>query len=173
MTAVKSGLMIIDQHRAHIRILFEEYMNDNSQQRVHAQKILFPEMLELSPSDALSLEQLLPEMALMGFEVSPLGGGSYVINATPTNIEGLNPVMLVEEIIAVTKENDGYATSQKEVLALSLARHAAIPYGQVLGNEEMENIVNRLFTCSNVNHTPDGKPIFSIYSQRDIERLLG
>lgn len=173
MTAVKSGLMIIDQHRAHIRILFEEYMNDNSQQRVHAQKILFPEMLELSPSDALSLEQLLPEMALMGFEVSPLGGGSYVINATPTNIEGLNPVMLVEEIIAATKENDGYATSQKEVLALSLARHAAIPYGQVLGNEEMENIVNRLFTCSNVNHTPDGKPIFSIYSQRDIERLLG
>jgi DNA mismatch repair protein MutL len=58
-------------------------------------------------------------------------------------------------------------------LALSMARHAAIPQGQVLDNQEMENLVNELFVCSNVNYTPDGKPILAILPQHDIEQLLG
>ena len=58
-------------------------------------------------------------------------------------------------------------------LALSLARHAAIPYGQVLGNEEMENLVNGLFACENVNYSPDGKPVLCILQQEEIEHLLG
>ncbi len=174
MTAVKSGLMMIDQHRAHVRVLYEEYLQHHDHQSSHAQKILFPEIIELSPKECLLLEELLPDMSQMGFEITALGGGSYAIHATPAGIEGLRPASLIEDILATTREKTANVVqNRKELLALSLARQAAIPYGQVLVNEEMESIVNRLFAGSNVNYTPDGKQILAILSQTEIDNLFG
>ena len=174
LTAVKSGLMIIDQHRAHVRILYEEYVEQRNRQQLSAQKILFPEMLQLTAAEDVALQGLKQQMADFGFELAELGAHSYAVNAIPVGLEGVSPVELVRDIIAGAQQGD--LSPQDELgnsLSLNLARHAAIPYGQILGNDEMENIVNRLFACTNVNYTPDGKKIIYIFPQQEIERLLG
>ena len=173
MTAVKSGLMIIDQHRAHVRILYEQYLKQLKEHTAHTQKMLFPEMVNLPTSNEATLQKVLSEMQTMGFELSNMGGGSYAVNGIPAGIEGLNISALVGDMVASTLE-DGSSVSEDidKALALSLARNAAIPHGQVLGNEEMENLVNELFACNNVNYTPTGKTILTILKQLDIEKML-
>ena len=173
MTAVKSGLMIINQHRAHVRILYEAYLRQLSEHKVHSQKVLFPEMVQFSVSDSVILEHILPEMTEMGFQLDNLGGGSYAVNGVPTGIEGLNAVTLITDMVAAAIESGTHVKEEIDhVLALSLARNAAIPQGQVLSNSEMESIVNELFACSNVNYTPSGTPIIAIMQQHDIEHLF-
>ncbi len=173
MTAVKSGLMIIDQHRAHIRILYEQYLRQLKEHTAHTQKMLFPEMVSLPTSNEATLQKVLSEMQTMGFELSNMGGGSYAVNGIPAGIEGLNISALVGDMVASTLE-DGSSVNEEidKALALSLARNAAIPHGQVLGNKEMENLVNELFACNNVNYTPTGKTILTILKQLDIEKML-
>ncbi len=170
MTAVKSGLMIIDQHRADIRILYERYMKQLQHHTANTQKLLFPETLTLSPSEAVVMGQLMTDLDNVGFDLSDLGGYTYAINGVPAGIEGIDPVQLLRQIVADAQQSIDNLNSK---VALSLARSAAIPYGQILSNEEMENIINELFACSNVNYTPDGKALLCILPQGDIEQLLG
>ena len=205
MTAVKSGLMVIDQHRADIRILFERYENQvernqegrnqgdealdslstsgdhgSGSQISPSQRLLFPETLQLAPSEAVLMDQILPELATLGFDLSPLGGGTFAVNGIPAGMDGVDPLSLVQQILADVADHDAQsgAASQSldlsvtQSLHLSLARAAAIPYGQVLSNDEMESLVNTLFTCSNVNYTPDGSPILVILPQSDIDSLF-
>lgn len=173
MTAVKSGLMIIDQYRADVRIRYERYMAQLESQSVNSQRMLFPEVVQFSASDAVALEKVLPELQAMGFELTDLGQYSYGIQAIPAGLDGLNYVQLIQEMLSDTIEKGlGDLHDIHSSLALSLARHAAIPQGQILNNEEMENLVNELFACSNVNYTPDGKAILCILPQREIEQLL-
>lgn len=173
MTAVKSGLMIIDQERAHIRILYDRYMQQMKSNGHRSQKILFPEMIQFPPSDIVTLQKIMPEMEHLGFELTDLGGGSYAVNGIPSGVEGMNVSMLIKDMVDSAIENGAVDTTGiNHSLALSLARSAAIPHGQVLGNDEMETIVAELFATSNVNYTPDGKLILSILKQHDIERML-
>ena len=174
MTAVKSGLMIIDQHRAHVRILFEQYLRQLSERTFHSQKVLFPEVVQFPMSEKVIFEKILPEMNHMGFELEDLGGGSYAVNSVPAGLEGVNPMKLVQDMVASAVDKGVSALDEiNRELALSLARHAAIPHGQVLSNEEMEALVNGLFACENVNYTPDGKSVLCILRQQEIEHLLG
>ena len=174
MTAVKSGLMVIDQHRAHVRILYEEYLKRQSAKQWASQKLLFPEMVQFSTSELLTFTSIMEQMTEMGFEMTDLGSGCYAINAIPVGLDGLSPVNLVKDMVDAAREKGTAIKDEVErTLALSMARNAAIPHGQVLGNEEMENIVNSLFACTNVNYTPDGKSILGILKQADIEHLLG
>ena len=173
MTAVKSGLMIIDQHRAHIRILYEEYLRQLSSHKAHSQKVLFPEVVQFTVSDKLIIDRILPEMAEMGFQLDSLGGDSYAVNGVPAGIEGLNAVSLIQDMVASAVESGASVKEDIDrTLALSLARNAAIPQGQVLTNSEMDNLVNELFTCENVNYTPSGEPIIAVMKQQDIEHLF-
>lgn len=173
MTAVKSGLMIIDQYRAHVRILYERYMAQINGKGGNSQQMLFPEMIQFSPSETVILEKINDEISGIGFELTPLGGGSYSINGVPAGLEDVNYVKLLKDIVDDFAETGiGLSDSIKSTLAIHLAKSAAIPYGQVLDNAEMENIVNELFTCSNVNYTPNGKPIIGILKQNDIDGLF-
>ena len=174
MTAVKSGLMIIDQHRAHLRVLFEEYVDKMKHHKWNTQSVLFPELITCSLEEANVMRQIMPELADMGFSISDLGGDSFSIVGVPAGFEGMDATAMLHGIIADAREKVGHPKDElNDVMALSLANAAAIPQGQVLGNEEMENLVNRLFCCSNVNTTPDGKPILAILKQGEIDRLLG
>ena len=174
MTAVKSGLMIIDQHRAHVRVLYEQYLAQLAAHENHSQKVLFPEVVQFPASDDVILNKLLPQVKAFGFELEDLGRGSYVVNAVPAGLDGLNPVSLIRDMVEAAKESGASAIDEiNKSLALSMARAAAIPVGQVLGNDEMEGLVNNLFGCSNVNYTPDGKNVLCILQQREIEQLLG
>ena len=174
MTAVKSGLMIIDQHRADIRIRYESYMKLYQQKSATTQRILFPVVLEFPLSDSVMVDRFMPDLLKLGFDISSLGGGSFVVNGIPSGLEGLDPERLIRQVVAdAIEKGKGDFDDIHGTLALSMARHAAIPLGQVLTNEEMEQVVNELFSCSNVNYTPDGKKILHILPQQDIEQLLG
>ncbi len=173
MTAVKSGLMIIDQHRADIRILYDRYMEQLDKHAASTQKLLFPETVRLAPSDAVVLTKIMPDLTNVGFDLSDLGGNSFAINGVPAGIEGVDPVRLLCQMVEDVNGVRGQLSTLNAQLALSLARSAAIPYGQILSNEEMETVINELFACSNVNYTPDGKAILCILPQADIEHLLG
>ncbi len=173
MTAVKSGLMIVDQCRAHVRILYEKYLDQIKKKNGSSQQMLFPEIIQFSTTESVVLKKMFPELESLGFELTPLGGNSYSINGIPAGLDGVDIIKLLKNMTDEFSEQsasigDGINSS----IALQLARSAAIPYGQVLSNEEMENIINNLFMCSNVNYTPDGKPIICILKQQDIERLF-
>ncbi len=173
MTAVKSGLMIIDQHRASVRILFERYLAQSADRPLVSQSVLFPEAVEFAPSELPILRENISHLAKLGFDLADLGGGSYAVNAIPSDVDG-DPVSLLRSIIAdMAEATKAPLTTQRERLALSLARVAAVPYGQLLTNDEMDTITNQLFACSNVNYTPDGRAILCILPQSDIEHLLG
>ena len=174
MTAVKSGLMIIDQHRADVRICYERYMEQLRRHSASTQKLLFPEMLQLSPSDSVLMQRFLPDLLTIGFDISDLGGGSFALNGIPADIEGYDPLTLVRNIVTDAAEKGSVVTADElhTVLALSMARNTAIDYGQVLSNDEMERLVNELFACANANYTPDGHPVLAILPQSDIDRLL-
>lgn len=173
MTAVKSGLMIIDQYRADVRIRFERYMHQLAEAPSQSQQILFPEVLEISPAEAVLMNELLPLLSSVGFDLTPLGPASYAINGIPAGIEGLNPSRLLQDILSSSIPVNHDTLALHHEVALGLAHHAAIPYGQQLSNEEMDVLVNDLFACENVNYTPDGRPILCILPQHDIEHLLG
>ena len=173
LTSVKSGLMLIDQHRAHIRVLFDRYMMQIRQKQGMSQGVLFPEILQLPVSEAAVLQSIMDDLSAVGFELSDLGGGSYAINGIPAGIEGLNPVELVRSMLhtAMEKGNDVKEEVQS-ILALTLSRAAAIVYGQVLPNEEMVNLVDNLFACVAPNYTPDGKVVLSTIKEEEIEKLF-
>lgn len=173
LTSVKSGLMLIDQHRAHVRVLFDRYMSQISQKQGMSQGVLFPEIVQLPASEAAMLESILDDLAAVGFDLSPLGGGSYAINGIPSGIEGLNPVDLIRSMVhtAMEKGND-VKEEVHTILASTLARAAAIVYGQVLSNEEMSNLVDSLFACPSPNYTPDGRTVLATIKEEDIEKLF-
>ncbi len=173
MTAVKSGLMIIDQHRADIRIRYERYLHHLAESPAKSQQLLFPEVLELSPSEVALLDDVMPSLTTLGFELTPLGPASFAINGVPAGIDGLQPAVLVQELITSAVPFGRDTVSVNTHMALVLARNASIPYGQLLSNEEMDVLVNELFACENVNYTPDGRAILCILPQHDIEQLLG
>lgn len=173
LTSVKSGLMLIDQHRAHIRVLFDRYMMQIRQKQGMSQGVLFPEILQLPVSEAAVLQSIMDDLSAVGFELSDLGGGSYAINGIPAGIEGLNPVELVRSMLHTAMEKGSDVKEEiQSILALTLSRAAAIVYGQVLSNEEMVNLVDNLFACVAPNYTPDGKVVLSTIKEEEIEKLF-
>ena len=174
MTAVKSGLMIIDQHRAHVRMLFEKYLGILNNHQGTSQKVLFPEVFQLSASEQVVLKRVWEELTYLGFEITDMGNGNYAIVAVPSDAIDTNVVSLMHDMLNTASENGASVKDEiNRVVALTLARNTAIPYGQVLNNDEMDNIVNGLFACSNMNFTPEGRNILCILKQQEIEHLLG
>lgn len=173
ITSVKDGMMIVDQHRAHVRVLFEKYLNQLADHKSTSQRMLFPEAVQLQPCDIAVLDSIIEEMSQLGFELTPLGAFNYGINSIPVGLEGINPSNLVSDMIADVLESG--ITIRDEInqsLSLSMARNAAIPYGQVLSKEEMADLLERLFQCNNTNHTPDGKKVYTLLSKSYIDNLF-
>lgn len=171
MTAAHSGLMIIDQHRAHIRVLHDRYLAQLAQNTIPSQRLLFPDVVHLSAADESVLARISPELSRLGFDLSSLGGGAWNIAGVPSGLEGLMPNQLLAELIASGAEATGTASEQLlSRLALVIARAAAIPAGQVLSDVEMQDLVDKLFATTNPNLTPDGRPIIVIISQDTIDK---
>lgn len=173
MTAVKSGLMIIDQHRAHVRVLYEQFLERIRHHKSPSETLMFPETIEFSAGEQSHLAELLPELEAMGFDLAPLGGGTYSINAVPTGLGKLAVTKLIHDALATMVENGTPTASDLSTqLALTLSRSAAVGYGEIMTNNEMDALINALFSCSNTNYTPDGQSIMCILKQSDIEHLL-
>lgn len=171
ISQVASGIMIVDQHRAHVCVLYEEYLKQLAMKSSHTQKILFPELIQFPPSFNSKLDSVLNNMRNLGFEITNLGGGSYSIGGVPAGLAGLEPVTLVNELVTIAIELDSDLTEEvNSRLALELADRAATPYGEVLNNEEMKRLITQLLECSHQNYTPDGKPVIIMMEDNEIER---
>ncbi len=173
MTSVRSGLMIIDQHRAHIRILYDRYMSQIKQQKGVSQGLLFPEMVQIPVADVPIMQSILDDMLSLGFDLTDLGGGSYSISGIPTGIEGLDVPTLIQDMLRTATEKSGKVKEEMQhTLALTMAKSAAIVVGQVLSNEEMQNLVEQLLTTSTPNYTPDGNPVLYVLKDDDIGKFF-
>ena len=173
LTSVKSGLMIIDQQRAHIRILYDQYLEQITRRQGASQGMLFPDIVQFPVSEVPVLQEIMEDLSYLGFELTDLGGGSYAINGIPSGIEGLNPVELIQSMVHTAMEKGGKVKEEVQSnLALTLAKAAAIVPGQVLTNEEMNGLVDGLFAVATPNYTPDGKTVLSVLQEDELEKLF-
>ena len=173
LTSVKSGLMVIDQQRAHVRILYDRYLAQIASRQGASQGMLFPDIVQFSASEIPVLESIMEDLSYLGFELTDLGGGSYAINGVPAGIEGLRPTELVQNMVHTALDKGCKVKEEvQSMLALSLAKAASIVTGQVLSNEEMNHLVDSLLTSSSPNYTPDGKTALVVLKEDEIEQLF-
>ncbi|BCI62679.1 DNA mismatch repair endonuclease MutL [Coprobacter secundus] len=171
LTNVKSGLMIVDQYRAHVRILFDRYMSCIQAKQGVSQRTLFPEIIQLTTAQVAILQNIMADLQFLGFDLSDMGNNVYSVNGIPSGIEGVNIETLIWNMLeTATEKGRDVKTDVHERLALSLAEAAAIPYGQVLSSLEMEQLVSDLLASVMPNYTPDGKTVISILSNDEITK---
>jgi len=171
LTGVKSGLLIIDQQRAHTRILFDLFISQIENSNGLSQQVLFPEVLELNVDDALFFEQIIPDLKQVGFDFEPLENHAFNVKGVSSQVGTTSVIDLLLDILERAKTTAADPTQAlHESIALSLAESSSLKGGQHLSNEEMSDLIDRLFACANHNFTPDGKKIMSILTQDELEK---
>lgn len=168
----RNGLLLIDQHRAHVRILYEHF-SGGAADSLAVQKVMFPDIVTLTPEGSRLLENILPQMESLGFELSFLGDNSWAVNGVPA-VNGLgNSAEIIQLIVNdMDEETEMAADSVKSRVALNLARRCAIPSGQPMSEAEMESLTSELFSLSTPAYTPDGLKIVTEIALSDIEKLF-
>ncbi len=171
LTTVKSGLMVIDQKRAHERILYEQYI-DGIQSAVNVgQRELYPQAIELSPADFELIMSNAQELSELGLEISNLKHNTISINSMPVSSTVTDPAKLVENLLAIMHENQAVPFNDAHHrIALTMAKASAIGYNKPLSQFEMQEIVDKLFACREPNLTPDGKKIVTLIELDEIEK---
>ena len=173
LTSVKSGLMLIDQHRAHICVLFHRFIDHIRRNNGVSQRILFPEIIEFTASEAAVIPYIVDDLHAIGFELSTLGNNTFSICGIPGEIGQGNPVELIRNIVHRSIDTGSDVKEEiQESVALSIASSSAISYGQKLSDEEMTQLVNQLFATPAPNFTPDGRTVISILKDTEISKLF-
>jgi len=171
MTPVKSGLMVIDQKRAHERILFEKFLNNLSAQSVVSQKSLYPKTIELDAKDHALVVEIIEELKILGFDIEDFGGNTIVVNGMPADSGNQEPEQILDKFLNEYQYGEVDAKEQvREKVAKSLAKATAISSTQTLNTEEMREMVDMLFACQNPNYSPFGKLIVSIIKTEELEK---
>jgi len=168
---VKSGLMLIDQKRAHERVLFEQFQYSLGNNRHVSQADLFPVTAELNPSDYFILKEIEEDLNLLGFNIDHSGKNKITINGIPSGSGTNNPVEMLEILLEdykTTQENP--LSGAKDKVASAMAVASAIPYGKVLSQNEMEDLFDRLFACQSPNYSPKGKAVINIIPLEEIDK---
>ncbi len=173
MTPSVSGMMVIDQHRAHVRVLFERYRTTLSDGKVGVQQVLFPEVLSLSAAQHAVLQSLENKVREMGFDISFLGDNSWSVVAVPSMLGEANPseilMRIIDDASADISPDDGALIDR---IALSMAPSAAITAGRRLTQQEREQLLGELLRLPQPNYTPDGLPVIKIISEDELEKLF-
>ncbi len=168
---IKSGLMMIDQQRAHERILFERFLNRLANQQPSSQNSLFPEQIELSPLDYAMLLELAPSLEKAGVLIENFGNNTVVINGLPAETNQINPVRFIETLLEQIKNHRSDTKLENhEKLALSLARSSGIKSGKKLSQQEMEQLLHELFMCEIPHYTPKGKPVIVTFTREELAK---
>lgn len=171
LSSVKSGLMMIDQHRAHFRVLYDRFLLKIKQQKGISQQVLFPEMLELGSDDTPFVEEILDDLRWLGFDIEPFGKNTFSINGVPSEIDTSSALPILKELIEDIKTSElSVKDILQEKIAQFLSRRLAIKQGQSLTEEEMNKLIGDLFACENHQYAPDGKIIIAVVQNEEIER---
>ncbi len=173
ITTVKSGMMVIDQTRAHERILYEQFVALLSYRKGIVQKSLYPINVQLNPEDFSLAMELMEKLNGLGFDLSVFGDSSFVINGLPADIVVDDPKRLIEELLENYKSQSGDIKLELDQrVAWAMSRTSAGHFIRVLQAEEMQELFYRLMACKVHNFTPSGKPIISIISVEELEKRL-
>ncbi len=157
------GLMAVHQHRAHINILYHQYKSLLAHPSCSSQQLLFPEVLDVTQDDKMVLQPLLESLRDLGFDIDELNPTAYNISGVPALLGQTNPVKALQDIIYSVRECGAtVASGVTHAIALSLAQDTAIPVGQVLTDEQMRDLVERLIALPSYRLTPDGKTVLTI-----------
>lgn len=168
---VKSGLMLIDQKRAHERILFERFLICLSNNQSVSQTEMFPVAIELNPADYFVLKEIENDIRLLGFNIQYSDKNMISITGRPSGSGSSDPVEMLEILLEEYKKTQSDpSTGSKEKIAAAMAGAAAIPYGKVLLKSEMEDLFDNLFACKSPNYSPKGKPVINILTLDDIDK---
>lgn len=168
---VKSGLMLIDQKRAHERVLYERFLDCLSNNRSVSQVELFPVTAELNPSDYFILKELEEDLAILGFRFEQTGVNIITITGRPSDSSSSDPLEMLEILLEDFKNSEaGPSAGAKERIAAGMASASAIQYGKILTQGEMEDLFDTLFACQSPNYSPKGKAVISIITLDEIDR---
>ncbi|MDY0280965.1 MAG: DNA mismatch repair endonuclease MutL [Salinivirgaceae bacterium] len=169
LTTVKSGLMLIDQHRAHFQILFEELQRNAQNSKTASQTMMFPQTIEVDLMQSLIVDEIIEELISIGFDVEKDASNNYQIKAIPVVL----PLSAIQEFFDTTIENvkhsgEDISSKLKENVLQNLAKLSAVQSGKELTFEEMCHITDRLFACQSPNYTNDGQAIIQTITMNEI-----
>jgi DNA mismatch repair protein MutL len=168
---VKSGFMLIDQKRAHERVLYERFLECLSNNRAISQVDMFPVTAELNPADYFILKEIEGDLKLLGFSIRHSGKNKITIDGRPADSDSSNPLEMLEILLQDYKNTQAEpSASAKEKIAAGMACASAIQYGKVLSQGEMEDLFDTLFACQAPNYSPKGKPVISIITLEEIDK---
>ena len=171
---VNTGFILIHQQSAHERILYERYAAAAKSKPVASQRSLFPLTVPLSAPDAVLLQELLPDLTMLGYEIELFGKDTFVIQGTPADVEQGNEKLAIEQMLEQFKHfNNEVKFSKREKLLRSVAWQQAIKPGKVLTIKEMKALTEELFACSQPNITPSGNPTYIAFKKDYLERMFG
>ncbi len=172
VTQIKSGIMIIDQHQAHVRILYERYLNNLEHHKEHVQKQLFPITVEISKENIGIFEDIMPDLADIGFEINSFGGQTFIVQGIPAGFKENNLQSVMDNLIDSYAQNIKLKLSKNENIARSMALSAAVPKGKRLEQEEMKLLIDDLFACEMPYTGPSGRKCFITYELNDLDKLF-
>jgi len=174
------GYYLVHQQNAHERILYERFALAVEGKPIAAQQSLFPATIELHAADAVLLKELVPDMNHLGYQLEPFGNNTFVIQATPADVNQGNSQSSASEKTAIEKMLEQYKHfsndlkfSKREKLLRSLALQQAIKAGTSLTEKEMKVLVDDLFNCSTPNSTANGKPTYLEFKKDELDKLFG
>ncbi len=169
-----NGFILIHQQQAHERVLYERYSQAAHGRQMITQQNLFPATIELAPGDTMLMQELLPDLQMLGYVIEPFGNNTFVIQGTPADILQGNEKMAIELLLEQFKHfNTDIKFTKREKLVRCIARQQAIRAGQPLTQREMASLVNELFACTTPNVTPNGSPTYMEFKQDYLERMFG
>lgn len=172
IASAKNGFLLIDQHLAHQRILYEAYENAEKN-AIAIQKCLIPQTIDLSASDAILLQSLLEELLLLGYEIEPFGNTTFIIQGVPADVKTGNEKNSIEKILeAIKHEQTDIKLDKREKVIRTMAMQKAMHYGKKLNTSEMQELFSRLFACEQPQLSPVGKKVFTRLGIMDIQQLL-
>ncbi len=164
------SLIFIDQHRAHVRVLFDRYLTMVETGKSTSQVLLFPENLDLDAVQRISLLEVMDDLHAFGFDVQ-CTGNEFSIVAIPPDLKGTHPGLILEELLhSLAEPGDDQLQDRRRKLALRLAKAAAIPYKQKMSEAEMNDLVQRLLALKENKYTPDGKPILMPFTEEELSK---
>ena len=170
LTPVKSGLMVIDQRRAHERILYEYFLSIDKSSASPSQKSLFPVTIHLNPADHMLVLEIISDLNHIGFEINNLGDNRIVISGFPSETSIHDPEQAIESLLEAYKTSQSDPkTNHSENIAAACARAAALRYGTSMDPAEMKDLVDRLFACKHPNYNPFGKKVMIIIPLESFE----
>jgi len=165
--------MLIDQRRAHQRILFEHFIRVLATHEGTSQQLLFPQTFETNSADAIVLQSMLEDLNYIGFDIREFGPETFIINGIPGILENSDPKGIIELFLEEYKSTAGNIREKaREQLALSLAMASAIDQNHQLNMDEAGQLIDNLFACETPNFSPSGKPVVDIIKMEEIEKRL-